>query len=135
MIQIRHNVFETNSSSVHSLTFCMGSEFDKWVKGETYFYNSTYKLPEGRSQFFTWADMIEFLKDNFQFYSDNEKMLLEYKENDEEGFYEELRHWNFYTDASFDFFNDCDGTETFSQSYTTPRGERVVAFGYSGSRY
>lgn len=32
--QIRRRVFETNSSSVHSLTMCMESEFNKWVAGE-----------------------------------------------------------------------------------------------------
>ena len=34
MKQIRRNVFETNSSSTHSITMCMESEFDKWVAGE-----------------------------------------------------------------------------------------------------
>ena len=34
MKQIRRNVFETNSSSTHSLTMCTKSEFDKWVAGE-----------------------------------------------------------------------------------------------------
>ena len=34
MRQIRRNVFETNSSSTHSLTMCTKSEFDKWVNGE-----------------------------------------------------------------------------------------------------
>lgn len=34
--QIRRGVFETNSSSVHSLTMCMKSDFDKWVDGEVY---------------------------------------------------------------------------------------------------
>lgn len=27
--QIRNNVFETNSSSVHSMTICMKDDFDK----------------------------------------------------------------------------------------------------------
>ena len=35
--QIRRGVFETNSSSVHSLTMCMKSDFDKWEKGEFVF--------------------------------------------------------------------------------------------------
>ena len=34
MRQIRRNVFETNSSSTHSITICMKSEFDKWAEGE-----------------------------------------------------------------------------------------------------
>lgn len=32
--QIRRGTFETNSSSVHSITMCMKSDFDKWVNGE-----------------------------------------------------------------------------------------------------
>ena len=32
--QIRRGVFETNSSSVHSLTMCMESDFTKWAAGE-----------------------------------------------------------------------------------------------------
>ena len=32
--QIRRGVFERNSSSVHSLTMCMESDFNKWVAGE-----------------------------------------------------------------------------------------------------
>ncbi len=36
-IQIRRGVFETNSSSVHSLTICSKEEFDKWQNGELLF--------------------------------------------------------------------------------------------------
>ena len=36
MIQIRQNIFETNSSSTHSLTICREDEFDKWKNGEIY---------------------------------------------------------------------------------------------------
>ena len=32
--QIRRGVFETNSSSVHSLTMCTSSDYDKWKNGE-----------------------------------------------------------------------------------------------------
>lgn len=41
MRQVRRSVFETNSSSVHSITMCMKSDYDKWVNGELYwdFYN------------------------------------------------------------------------------------------------
>ena len=34
MRQIRRNVFETNSSSTHSITMCMQSDFDKWKDGK-----------------------------------------------------------------------------------------------------
>ena len=32
--QIRKSVFETNSSSVHSLTMCTKDEWDRWMNGE-----------------------------------------------------------------------------------------------------
>ena len=32
--QVRKGVFETNSSSVHSITMCSASDFDKWENGE-----------------------------------------------------------------------------------------------------
>lgn len=35
--QVRRGVFETNSSSVHSITMCMKSEFDKWKSKELVF--------------------------------------------------------------------------------------------------
>ena len=34
MIQVRTGVFETNSSSTHSLTICLLSDFKKWKNGE-----------------------------------------------------------------------------------------------------
>ena len=34
MIQIRSKVFETNSSSVHSMTVCTRSEMQQWKNGE-----------------------------------------------------------------------------------------------------
>lgn len=37
MKQIRKNVFETNSSSTHSLTMCSEADYDRWVKGELMF--------------------------------------------------------------------------------------------------
>ena len=35
--KVRRGVFETNSSSVHSLTMCMEDEYDRWVAGELVF--------------------------------------------------------------------------------------------------
>lgn len=34
MLNIRHGVFETNSSSVHSLTVCTQSEMQQWKNGK-----------------------------------------------------------------------------------------------------
>lgn len=44
MKQIRHGVFETNSSSTHSLTMCMKSAYEKWKSGELVFDYDKGKL-------------------------------------------------------------------------------------------
>ena len=36
--EVRRGVFETNSSSVHSLTMCSGEEYKKWENGEVLYW-------------------------------------------------------------------------------------------------
>lgn len=36
MLQVRNRIFETNSSSVHSLTFCTVEEYEKFLHGQLY---------------------------------------------------------------------------------------------------
>ena len=42
-VAIRRGVFETNSSSTHSMTIVAKEDFDKWKKGELLF--DRYKTP------------------------------------------------------------------------------------------
>ena len=133
MKQIRRNVFETNSSSVHSITMCLEDIYDKWVNDEVYFYDSTYKLPEGRDKFFTWDDMLEFMRNELKVDEEDIKALIEAKENDDSEFTSILQDSDFYTADSYENYNeDC---ESYAEVFTTPMGERVVAFGYAGARY
>ena len=41
---IRRGIFETNSSSVHSLTMCSDDEYSKWRNGEAYYDRWKRKL-------------------------------------------------------------------------------------------
>lgn len=133
MKQIRRNVFETNSSSVHSITMCLEDIYDKWVNDEVYFYDSTYKLPKGRDKFFTWDDMLEFMRNELKVDEEDIKALIEAKENDNSEFTSILHDSDFYTADSYENYNeDC---EHYAEVFTTPLGERVCAFGYSGARY
>lgn len=47
--QIRNGVFETNSSSTHSLTMCSAEEYERWKKGELLFDNCYDKFVEKTS--------------------------------------------------------------------------------------
>ena len=44
--QIRRGVFETNSSSTHSITMCSGEEYDKWCSGKLLFWVGKKKFGE-----------------------------------------------------------------------------------------
>lgn len=110
--QIRSGVFETNSSSVHSLTICSNEEYDKWKKGEVLF-------SELDEKFATREEIIEELKKN-PWYSDV-NWDDEYKAN------------NILSNSdvkTYEKFFENEWFETFEQHYTTPGGDEVVAFGY-----
>jgi hypothetical protein len=96
--QIRRGVFETNSSSTHSITMCTSSDYDKWKKGELVW-------DRWNCQLVPITDKIkEEMKDKYSEYLT----------------YDQFYDWNY-----IDF-------ETFTNSYVTPSGEKVVAFGYYG---
>ncbi len=107
--QIRRGVFETNSSSVHSLTMCSDDEFQKWKDGEVLFRK--------------WEDefvTIDELKKEFA----NE---IDWNNEDE---VEELlsdKRIKTYDE----FFNENE-FETFEQEYTTLSGDKIIGFGYYG---
>ena len=89
-INIRSNVFETNSSSVHSLCICTEEEFDAWKKSEIYY---DY-----------WND--KFTKNSVNKWNEDNQTY--------EGFFEES--W----------------LETYEEHFTTPSGDKMVAFGRYG---
>lgn len=89
-VQIRHDLFETNSSSVHSLTIVPESEIDKWREGKL-------------------------------FYSYDEDRLIPISEIE-----------NYDPDWISNFEDFGDEYETFFEKYTSPSGDKIVAFGYYG---
>lgn len=106
MKQIRRGVFETNSSSTHSLTMCMEDDFKRWERGELYL------IPYSREKTFITKEEAE------QYCRENEIPFTD----------EELRDSEIY---SWD--NYCTGDlEYFEEHFTTPAGERVVSFGEYG---
>ena len=126
MKQIRRGVFETNSSSVHTLTMCMKDDFLKWCTDDAYLFDGftfSYNTinPPKRGNVYTREECINFLKTN-KYYQEKE---IDW--NDDEYINELLEANEFY---SYDNYGG--GYEWFEQEFTTPSGETVVAFGYSG---
>jgi hypothetical protein len=110
--QVRIGVFETNSSMTHALTMCSASEYQKWVDGELYWSH--------------WNDNFRSVKE-----VDNELGKDNFK-SDYYDSYEEMRRSEGY--LTYDEFDDYDYMpfETFDETYTTPNGEIIYAFGYYG---
>lgn len=123
MIQVRENVFETNSSSTHSLVMCTDSEYAKWAKGEVYYceyfpYKADKSL-EKESNFYTEEEAKTVCK----------SAGIDWDE-DEDGYSERIEHF-----VTLDEFCDTDYLEVEEYSYTTPKGEKIQAvakFGYDG---
>lgn len=114
MRQIRSGVFETNSSSVHSLTMCSEEEYKKWENGEVMYWRDADKFAK-REQ------IIEELKISKWY----DHVNWENKDEVDDVFSDEG------IQTSEDFF-DNEYYETFEESYVTPNGEKVIAFGYYG---
>lgn len=87
-VQIRRSVFETNSSSTHSLTICTEEEFKKFKEGKL---------------FLNYDD--ELVEDN----KGESDGCITYEE----------------------FFEDYN-LENFTQKFTSPSGDKMVAFGRYG---
>lgn len=114
MIQVRKNVFETNSSSTHSLVMAVKSDFDKWEKGEVYYCNSWWSS----------KDKNRFTEGKF------------YPKAEIDAYYESIgEERDTYDFCTYDEFCDTDYLECSTYSYTTPGGEVVKAvarYGYDG---
>lgn len=148
MLQIRRNVFETNSSSTHSLTMCSKDEYDAWINGEVYFdwYNNFVSKEERDKRYkiavvdycstHSWKDKTTTFK-NVVYQEDEfvpEDHIDELTEENYQDFNDEGR-WvlsDYDVPVSFnEYFDDID-YETFDDTYTTKSGDEIVAFGYYG---
>ncbi len=111
MKNIRRGIFETNSSSTHSLTIVPSEEY--------------YEFQQGKRFLDRWHDVLiteeEYIKKA-------EEFKIEHPDYDENEIKEYLELMTFNEYCSMDY-------ETFSQSYKTKNGDEVVAFGYYGTDY
>ena len=132
--QVRKGVFETNSSSTHSITMCLESEYDKWLKGELFLCRWSFgfgyydfdesKRPE-EGKFYTREQVFEFLK--LKGWAEEELILEEQNENMEEILSEEgFFSYSQYNERLSRYY------EGFEKKYSLESGENIVAFGYYG---
>lgn len=123
--QVRRGVFETNSSSTHSITMCMKSDYDRWNNGEGFFYiGSGFGFPDDnkpqKGHFYTKDEVLNFLK-VCRYCPDN----VDWGDEDE---VKELLRENEFIDCEY----ENDYLEWYEDEFTTPNGDTVVAFGEYG---
>lgn len=124
--QIRRSVFETNSSSTHTLTICSKSDFEKWKRGELL-------LDEWSNKFIDAEKVSE--KDLESYYNSIKKPYYKnYKDLDDDE-RESIKNEymkNEVSGTTYDDWRDDGYLETYSQDYKTENGDEVVAFGKYG---
>jgi hypothetical protein len=105
---IRTGVFETNSSSTHSLTIETKENYEAWQNGELFF------------------DMYDDrLVTEEEIRSAYEKELLRFPDQE----FEEFKEENYQT---FDEYEDEEYLDSFRQNHTTKSGDEIVVFGKYG---
>lgn len=121
---IRLGMFETNSSSTHTMVIMSESEFDKWEKGEIlkYKWNDTFVSKEESENIINQLKQDCAKKYNVD---ENEISYLIY-ENEE---YEEK------IPLTYEEFNDWKDLECDINYYTTNSGEKLVILCWFGNEY
>lgn len=118
----RNGMFETNSSSTHSMIIGMEDDFKKWERGETLWYRR-YGRQTG---FYTKEEALSIVKSDPCYNHYDFDTMSE----------EELSEWLY--DCGFldyDRFSDNEYLETDYNTFTTPKGETicmVCEYGYDG---
>lgn len=122
MRKIRRGVFETNSSSVHTLTICTEEEFRKFEDGETVKCNWNHLLKG------TEWEGKEFIPVNAAKEIEREYLKRNGMECDDDavgdGFYDDFITYNREMNDEY--------LETYEEHFTTPSGDKMVAFGRYG---
>ena len=131
--QVRRGVFETNSSSTHSLTMCSEDEFEAWKRGEVLFkrWEEKFVKPTQLSDQDKRdaEDEYDYTKDSYwkdwNDLSDDEKEKWYAK-------YATNHNLKDYDAKTYDEYMRSGSLETFVQRYTSKSGDKIVAFGEYG---
>lgn len=153
MKTIRNNVFETNSSSTHSITIVDLEDFEKLEECEMLLDDETL-VPANKVYDKMMKNLVDMEKQMTENYSKTYKDTLTY-----ENFIKIMQSFS-YGDLSYSSRKDCSEDiandimavkaglnyevttysclggeyyETFEDRHTTKHGDTVVAFGYYGS--
>lgn len=115
IINIRQGIFETNSSSTHSICILSQEDFDNWENNQLYF-------DENSKKFLTYDEVKEFLQ----------SINLQINFGDAEEVSRVAQDYDICTYEQYFENNGC--FTTFNEKFVTKGGEKVIAFGRYGER-
>ena len=135
MIQIRRNVFETNSSSTHNCTVMNDSEYCSFQEGDLYLNNSWAHTESkvGDKELLTREEIVEYL----EYTKDYKEVAKKLEEviKDKEAFEEVLEEEDLkYEFVSAKSFYDQDQLEIDERTYSLPEDTLhiICRFGFDG---
>ena len=133
--KVRRGVFETNSSSTHSITMCSNEEYEAWKAGKMVYDCDAEELVSLRNPEFLMKFQKVLLRKQTRYNAEDERYIaiqtiLDCIENGNKMPIPELeRRLKLSNYETYDGFYDDSYAETFCTSYKTKSGEEVIAFG------
>ena len=131
--QIRFGMFESNSSTSHCCFITSKEAYNEYENGAYLFagnlsYGWNPITPE-KNKPYTREEVKELIKNNYKYYEE-----IDEEDRDEDEIEDDWDDVIWEADFIWkDRVEDKDWIEdTFYETYTTPGGEEVVAFGYYG---
>ena len=154
---IRSNIFETNSSSTHSLVMCMADDYEAWKNGKAYYIEASNEILKPGKELDDYCKK-QIIYDKAEYHREGDKYLYFYGNRD----YEERS--DMYTEENLaaitredidkylkrsnrdsydspqtykEYWDQVEEScyESFEDSITTPSDDKVVVFGYYGNDY
>ena len=151
-ISIRTGIFETNSSSVHSITISKKSDYKDFEDGKLWYKKGDY--PNYNGNFLPEDEAVEWNINRLKETLDDPKYFNAYREkkNFWEAWYKVYgdnadsydRYDDFTGDndiCSYEFYMNWEDYwednqyESFEQEYTSEHGDELIAWGYVGTDY
>ena len=134
MYSIRRNVFETNSSSTHSLIICSDKTYNDWLDGKVVYNSYAEEFVEAKQ-----PTEIDFHKAEVMYMENKSDYMKDWKDLTpqmqlaylKENVMEENDTYQYRTYE--DYKNEMDSMEeSFERTYETEHGDVVHILGYMG---
>ena len=146
IFQVRQGVFETNSSSTHTLTICSKEDYEDWERGDKFWLDNDWGKLQTNKSFVTPEELAELTEkynekeqkridagDEYAKVLDIDKVLNECRDYDSwEDSYWDTERSALEAYTMDDWYQRNGDLETYERTFTSPSGDEMVAFGAFG---